>query len=116
MTSGAVLDAIVSLQAAVGDVLKHFDNGDLGCLSEDEFAEAAGELEATRRTLATADYAVVAEIESRELADRQLARNPAGYLPPTHMRSHPDLRDRAPLRCVPSGVNGTTVDSSSRSS
>ncbi|MGI8761228.1 MAG: hypothetical protein ACR2LF_08045 [Jatrophihabitantaceae bacterium] len=44
MTSGAVLDAIVSLQAAVGDVLKHFDNGDLGCLSEDEFAEAAGEL------------------------------------------------------------------------
>lgn len=80
MTGAAILDAFQQLQAAVDDVFKHADCGGLGMLCDEEFAEVAREAEAIRRQLATLDYPIASEVESRKLPDTELTRNAAGYL------------------------------------
>lgn len=80
MIGAAVVDSLHSLQAAVDEFLNHADNGGLGVLSDDEFAEVAREVEAIRRQLTTADYPIVAEVSARALPEQRLARTPAGYL------------------------------------
>src|SRR5438874_1961186 len=80
MTATAILGCLDSLQAAVDDFLKHADNGGLESLSEDEYLEVAREVEAARSQLATADYPIIAGVETRGLPERHLARNAAGLL------------------------------------
>jgi len=80
MSIAGVSDALAALQSAVDDVLKYADNGDLGNLSDDEFIDAARELEAIRRQLATADLPVVAEVARRGLPAATASRTVAGYL------------------------------------
>lgn len=80
MGSSTVLDAVVSLQAAVDDVLKCLDAGELAGLDGEEFVEVVREIEAARRRFATTDYAVVEEVAGRDLPDQSLSRNPAGFL------------------------------------
>lgn len=80
MTAAAILGAIEQLQRAVDDVFKHADNSGFQTLSDDEFADAAGEVEAIRRQLATLDFPIVNEVESRALPDVELTRNAAGYV------------------------------------
>jgi hypothetical protein len=80
MSVAGVSDALAALQAAVDDVLKYADAGELGGLSDEEFVAAARELEAIRRQLATADQPVVAEVARRGLPAATASRTVAGYL------------------------------------
>lgn len=80
MTTAAIVDSLQSLQAAVADFLKHAETGGLGMLTEQEFTDAARDLETIRRQLATADYPVISEVQSRSLPEQELTRTPAGYL------------------------------------
>jgi hypothetical protein len=80
MVGAAIVDSLRALHAAVDDFLKRAAHGDLGALSDEEFVEVAQDMDAIRRQLTTADYPVVAEVESRGLPDRSLTRNAAGYL------------------------------------
>jgi hypothetical protein len=80
MPGSLIIDAIASLQAAVTDFLKVVGSGEFGVLSNAEFVDAAREVEAIRRQLATADYPIVAELEARDLADVRLTRDTAGCL------------------------------------
>jgi hypothetical protein len=80
MTSAVVLDAVLALQNAVDELLKHVDNGGLGLLSDEEFTEVALGVEATRRRLATVDYPLIGEVEARDLPAKELTRSAAGWL------------------------------------
>ena len=75
-----MLEAVVALQGAVDDVLARLDCGALAELGDEDLVEVVQELEAARRCLETSDHAVVREVGSRDLADRTLSRNPAGFL------------------------------------
>jgi hypothetical protein len=80
MDGSRISDAIAVMQAAVSDFLKAAAAGEFGALSNAEFCDAAREVEAIRRQLATADYPIVAELDSRELADVRLTHDTAGCL------------------------------------
>jgi hypothetical protein len=80
MSAAAIIDSLQFLQAAVEDFLKRAQNGGLGTLTDAEFENVARDIDAIRRQLTTADYPIVAEVESRGLPDRSLTRNAAGYL------------------------------------
>lgn len=80
MTAAAIVDALQSVQAAVDDFLKHADNGGFGILSDEEFVEIAHETDAIRRQLATADYAIVSEVDARAMPAKELTRTASGYL------------------------------------
>jgi hypothetical protein len=80
MSTAAILDSIEHLQAAVVDFLKLADGGDFGILSDDEFIDAAREIEAIRRQPDTADHAVVAEVRARDLPGKHVARTARGFL------------------------------------
>jgi hypothetical protein len=80
MTDAAIWDCITQLQSAVSDFLKHAEAGGFGVLSDEEFVEVAGEVEAIRRQLATADYPIVADVAARDLPATTLTRTPAGFL------------------------------------
>lgn len=80
MSTAAILDSIEALQIAASEVLKLADGGDLGILTDEEFLDAAREIEAIRRQLDTADHAIIAEVRVRDLPDTHLARNPRGLL------------------------------------
>lgn len=80
MTAAAIVDSLQSMQAAADDFLKHADNGGLGALTHDEFCDVAREVEAIRRQLVTADYPIIAEVETRALPDKELSRTCAGFL------------------------------------
>ncbi|TAM88343.1 MAG: DUF222 domain-containing protein, partial [Jatrophihabitans sp.] len=80
MGSGVVFDAVAAVQVAVTDLLTCLDGGELAGLPDGELVEVVQELEATERQLQTRDWAVLSEVGSRQVADRMLARSPAGFL------------------------------------
>jgi Domain of unknown function (DUF222)/HNH endonuclease len=80
MSIAGITDALVALQVAVDDVLKYAANGDFGNLPDDEFVDAAHEVEAIRRQLCTADQSIVAEVERRGLPQATARQNAAGHL------------------------------------
>src|SRR5581483_11305870 len=80
MTAAVIWDCVEQLQSAVADLVKQAEAGGFGSLSDAEFVEVAGELEAIRRQLATVDYPVVADVTARGLPDATLTRSVAGFL------------------------------------
>src|SRR4051794_9678559 len=80
MTDAAILESFESLHKAVDEFLGMARGGGLGDLSRDEFVSVARDLEALRRSLQTADHAVIAEVQARELPAKDLTRNVAGWL------------------------------------
>ena len=80
MTSAPVRDSLESLRAAVDELFKQLDAGELASLDEDELVEFARDMEGVRRQLQTADYPLVGEFDERDTPEHYSARNTASFL------------------------------------
>lgn len=80
MTDAAILESFEALQKAVHAFLDNAAGGEFGRLSDAEFTDLARDLESLRRTLETADNAVIAEVKDRDLPVKDLTRHATRWL------------------------------------